>query len=386
MLSNRNIIYFANDWGADHKTSSHHIAEELMKTNRVLYIETGGMRKPRRSKRDLKRVFARLFSWARGARKINDNLYIHSLIIFPFHNKLARKVNAALNSLTLRRAMRRYAFSDPILWFVAPHVSYLADDLGKDLTVYYCTDNVAGMPDVDRPAIEKLEDELLKKSDVVFATAEYLCDRLRCKGFNKDIFYSPHAVDFKHFSRAREEDLEIADELKSLKRPVIGYVGLIEKWLDLDLVAHIAKARPGWTIVLIGRIAAPVGGLARFSNIRFLGIRSYQELPRYLKGFDVAILPFKINELTKSVNPIKIKEYLAAGKPVVATALPEVYKMKEFVEIADSPENFVAKIEYLLQNDNDGRIGERMRFVKQDNWHDRVERISDVIERSGHVH
>ena len=185
MLKDRDIIYFANDYKTDHKVSSHHIAKELAKHNRLFYVETGGMRKPRSSSRDIKRIFFRLASWLRGVRKIDDNLYIYSLIIFPFHKKWAQKLNAHLNIFIIHQALKKYKFRNPILWFVAPHVSYLADCLEKDLIVYYSTDNVSQMPGVNCAAVEKLENNLLSKADIVFGTSEYLCSRLKAKNINE---------------------------------------------------------------------------------------------------------------------------------------------------------------------------------------------------------
>jgi len=378
-VENKNIIYFANDLRADHKVSSHHIAEELSKCNRILYVETGGMRKPRKSKRDMKRIFSRLFLWFKGVRKVSDNLYIYSLIIFPFYGRLFRKLNICLNVFVLRRAIKKYGFTMPILWFVAPHVSYLADYIKTNLIVYYCTDNVSEMPEVDNYAVGRLEDSLLEKANIVFATSEYLCNRLKEKNRNQNISYSPHAVDYKHFCSARDENLTVAAEVRNLKKPVIGYVGLIEKWIDLDLIGHIARLRPDWSVVLIGRVAVPANNIDNYANVKILGTKSYEDLPSYMKGFDVCISPFKINELTRSVNPIKIKEYLSTGRPVVATRIPEMEKFKDVVEIADTYDEFVEKIENIHKSDNGENIKKRMEFVKNDDWCSRVEDISKKI-------
>lgn len=380
MLRDRDIVYFANDWNADHKTSSHHIAAQLKKHNRILYIETGGMRRPRRSGRDFKRIIGRVFLWTKGVRKVDDKFFIYSLIIFPFHGVVARWINKKLNIFILREALKRYKFNEPIFWFVAPHVSYFADYFEKSATVYYCTDNVSQMPGVDQASIEMLEDDLLRKADVVFATAEHLLDRLRQRGRSRNMHYSPHAVDYDHFSQAQNRDLPIADEFAIRHRPIIGYIGLVERWVDLDLIAYIAKARPDWAISLIGRIAIDVDPVSFAENIQCLGVKRYRDLPRYLKGFDVCILPFKINELTKSVNPIKIKEYLASGKPIVATSLPEMKLFNGLVEVAESYDDFVQKIDMLLNSD--GRSAKRMSFVRHDSWSNRVEMISQAIECS----
>ena len=381
MLSGRDIIYFANDWAAGHKTSSHHIAEELLKKNRVLYVETGGMRPPKRSGKDLKRIFARLFSWLKSVRKVNNNFYIYSLFILPFHNKWAYKLNIYLNIFILKGAIRRLKFQDPILWFVAPHVSYLADYLPKRFLVYYCTDNMAEAPGADKKGVERNMEYLLKRADVVFATSEGFCEQMKHKKMNSNIHYSPHAVDFQHFSKAQDKNLPVAAELKVLRKPVIGFIGLIEeKCIDLELVSYIARSRPGWSIVLIGRARMALDAITGSDSIKYIGCKEYEELPAYLKGFDVCIIPFCVNDLTRSSNPIKLKEYLAAGKPVVMTRLPEADKFKGLVDAADSYEDFVEKIEEAYRADNCDKIKKRMESVRGDTWPDRLEKISGIIE------
>ena len=381
MLSGRDIIYFANDWAAGHKTSSHHIAQELVKKNRILYVETGGMRPPKGSGRDLKRIFARLFSWLRSVRKVNSNFYIYSLFILPFHNKWVYKLNIYLNISILKGAIKRLKFKDPILWFVAPHVSYFADHLPKGLIVYYCTDNMAEAPGANKKGVERSMDYLLKNADAVFATSESFCEELKQRSMNSDIYYSPHAVDFQHFSKAQDKDLPVAAELKLLKRPVIGFIGLIEeKWIDLELVSYIARSRPDWSIVLIGRAKMALDTIAGSGNIKYIGCKNYEDLPAYLKGFDVCIIPFCVNELTRNSNPIKLKEYLAAGKPVVTTRLPEADKFKGLVDAADSYADFVEKIEEAYRADNGDKIKKRMESVRGDTWPERLEKISGIIE------
>ncbi|NQT22676.1 MAG: glycosyltransferase [Candidatus Omnitrophica bacterium] len=382
MLSNKNIIYFANDWITDTRTSSHHIASELSKHNRLLYVETGGMRRPKTSKKDLKRIFSRLSSWFRGVRKISNNFYVYSLIVFPFHTRWARSLNIYLNTFILKKAMKRYGFKSSILWFVASHVAYLSVHIEHNFTVYYCTDNVSELPGADRKAVEKLENVLIAKANVVFATSEYLYNKLKKKNINPNIYYSPHAVDGEHFSKAHNDSLTtVPEDLKGMNKPVIGYIGLIKEWIDLGLIVHLAKARPNWTVALIGKLGVPANEVLELENVRYLGIKKYEELPLYLKEFDICISPFKVNELTMCVSPIKVKEYLAAGKPVVTTRLPEMEKLKDHVEIADTYEEFVEKIEHAYRSNNSEAIKGRMEIVKKDNWQNRVSKVSELIEK-----
>lgn len=379
MIKNRDIVYFANDWDSDHKVSSHHIAKELKRHNRILYVETGGLRKPRTSKRDLKRILTRLILWSRGFRRSGNGFYIFSLIILPFHGRFFSKLNAFTNTARIKHFLRKHKFEKPILWFSVPHVVFFADHIKNELIVYYCTDDVSRMPDVDKDAVQALEDVLLDKADIVFATSEHLAGKIKASPMHPDVFYSPHAVDHDHFAGVQDGSLRIADDIIGLGHPVIGFVGLVEKWIDLDLIRYIAESRKNWSVVLVGRVAVPTDKLTHLKNVIFLGTRKYAELPSYIKGFDVCISPFKVNELTKSVNPIKLKEYLSSGKPVVVTRIPEMEKFAGLVEVADTYDEFVQRIDKVLR-DGDKGVKVRMDSVQGDSWRMRVEDISLKIE------
>jgi glycosyltransferase involved in cell wall biosynthesis len=160
---------------------------------------------------------------------------------------------------------------------------------------------------------------------------------------------------------------------------VIGFFGTVADWVDLEVVRYLAASRPQWSLLLVGDIQTDTSALRELSNVHLLGRRSYQSLPAYCKAFDVAILPFVVNELTVAANPLKLREYLAAGLPVVATPLPEVLKLNSLVRMARTPGEFLDQIEALL---NEGRRGPDPAvsvLMERESWDQKVEELSAII-------
>ncbi len=339
MLKSENIIYFANDWNADNKTSSHHVAEYLSKNNKILYVESPGLRMPRGSSRDLHRIINKLLLWIKSPRYINDHIYIATLFLLPFHgNKTTRKINKFLIVNSLKRFCKKLKFKNPILWIHPPHMELVIGSLNEKLIVYYCTDSHESMPEVDRISISLMEQNLLKKADIVFAVNEQLLTKV--SKINLNAHLSPHGVDIEHFGKALDPDLQIPEDILTIPKPIIGFFGLIEEWIDQDLIKFLAQSRPLWSFVLIGRVAVNADKIAHLPNVYLLGQRDYMDLPSYSKGFDIAIIPYVINEQTLNCNPLKLREYLAAGKPVVAVSVPEIKKYRDVVEIAENYKDF----------------------------------------------
>lgn len=221
---------------------------------------------------------------------------------------------------------------------------------------------------------------MFKKADLVIVSAEkLLTDK---KHFNKNIFIIRHGVDFSHFQKALNSETKIPDEIKNLPHPIIGFHGLLADWVDFELIKKIAEHFKNGSIVLIGKIAVDaeqkVKILDDVENVHFLGRKSYQELPNYCKGFDVALNPFPISELTLAANPLKVREYLAAGLPVISTDIPEV-AILENCRIGKNHEDFIHQIEEALKNPGPQKAISDS--VKNESWEARVDQLRDIIKR-----
>ena len=250
---------------------------------------------------------------------------------------------AMVTELVRHRGVRDY-----VLWYYTPMAVPFTRHLRPSAVLYDCMDELsafAGAP----PELGAREAELLRRADLVLTGGQSLYEAKRHRHPNVVAF--PSSVDVPHFASARGAGTDAPDQA-SLPRPRIGFYGVIDERLDVDLVARVAEQRPAWQLVLVGPTAKiDPAALPRRENIHWLGPRSYSDLPRYLAGWDVAMMPFARNASTRFISPTKTPEYLAAGKPVVSTSIRDVvrpYGERGLARIADRPEDFVAAIEACL--------------------------------------
>jgi glycosyltransferase involved in cell wall biosynthesis len=373
------IIYFGNDWSADNRTSSHHIARWLAKRHEVYYVECPGLRAPKTSGRDLRKLFAKVWRGLAGTRQTPEGIKVRTLLQIPFHRyALVRRLNRFLITATLRWMMLRYGVRNPITWFMVPHLAGVAGRLGEKLSVYYCIDDYATLPDVNQEAVRAMDDELTRKADLVFVSAESLRDRKL--PLNESTYSSPHGVDVDLFGQAQNPGTQIPADTARLSGPVVGFFGLIEEWVDLGLIDYLAERRPDWTFLLIGRVAVGEDKLPCRPNVHLIGKRPYESLPAYGKQFDAAVIPFHLTEVILHANPLKLREYLAMGKPVVSVSTPEIDKYADVVEIAHSREEFLTKLDAVLaQPPAPAETRRRLDRVAAESWDGRLGAVFEVV-------
>jgi glycosyltransferase involved in cell wall biosynthesis len=372
------ILYFGNDWFAENRTSSHQIARCLAKKYRVYYIECPGLRAPKSTGRDLKKIWQKLCRWWRGPQAAGDHLSVLTLLQLPLHRFAAvRRFNRWLIRSALRRLIRRASIHRPITWFMVPHLASVVGQLGERLAIYYCIDDYASLPDVDAAAVQAMDEELTEKADLVFvASATLFAEKQR---LNPHTYVSPHGVDFDHFACGRSHG---PTDLAALKRPLVGFFGLIERWIDLELIDYLAARRPDVNFVMIGRIAVPDSELPRRANLHWLGVRPYAQLPAYGRQFDAAIIPYRLTQQVLHANPIKLREYLALGKPVVSVSTPEIDRYADVVEIARSREEFFSKLGAVLARPPSAAERQRRTDrVARESWESRVDEILRIVSR-----
>jgi glycosyltransferase involved in cell wall biosynthesis len=378
-LADFDIIYFGNDWFAENRTSSHHIAGGLAKGARLLYVDTPGLRAPKASGRDFRKFFRKLIQTVRRPQPIGTRMWYISTPQIPFRRlPFIRQLNLALGRLLVRRALKRLRFRKTISWFAVPHPGILAGEFDESMIVYYCIDDYAALPDVDAAAVARMDENLMRRADQVFVASARMIEAK--KAFNSSVVHAPHGVDISLFQKASDPDYPIADEAKDLRRPVIGFYGLIEAWIDLDLIAFLAEHKPEWTFLMIGRLAVNPGRLRSLPNVRFVGPQPYTTLPAWAKAFDVAIIPYLPTQQVLNSNPLKLREYLATGKPVVAVPTPEIDRFAHCVRIAHSPEEFLRSIEDALENDSPADRARRMDAVAGMSWEARIHEVIGIVE------
>jgi glycosyltransferase involved in cell wall biosynthesis len=226
---------------------------------------------------------------------------------------------------------------------------------------------------VDKAAVQSMDDEMTRKADIVFVSSTPLYEGKA--HIAREIIFSPHGVDIDHFSRSSAMADGVPEDIKSLNKPILGFWGLIEERIDLDLIKYLATRNPEWNFVLIGHVAVKDNPCSEVANVHFLGPKKYDELPSYGKLFDVALLPYKLNDFVFNCNPIKLREYLATGCPVVSTRYPEIEKYQEVASIADDYASFEGMIWWHLANDSQEMFDQRINRIKAESWQNRCNEI-----------
>jgi glycosyltransferase involved in cell wall biosynthesis len=394
VISGRDVLYIASiDWSFQWQGPQEIAVRLGAAGNRVLYVENTGVRAPRMA--DARRVARRLGAWTRsrvqgGVREVAPNVHVSSpLVLPPLGPPWQRAANRRLLAAQLGGVMRRLRFEPSLIW------TYLPTDTALDLArrfhgpgvalAYYCVADFAELaPRADR--LDLYEREMAARSDVVFVSCHELAARLA--GAARQVHLFPFGVDlgtFRPEALAGPPPPGGAAPLHGLPRPIIGYVGALERAVDLELMVAMARARPRWSWVYVGAVMRDLGALARLPNVHLLGQRPHRELPHHVAAFDVAIVPYARNRLTRTVVPTKINEYLAMGKAVVATDLPSVIAFEErhrtLVATPPEPAAFLAAIERSLAVAGDpAAIRHRRAVAAEADWGRRLEQMMAVVE------
>ena len=374
MLGQHGVVYFGNDWYAENRTSSHHVAMRLASTLPVLYVDSPGMRSPQVSSRDLHRAFRKLRAALRPPTRIGHNLWHCTVPQLPFRRiPGVETINRVFGRWAVRRGMRVLGTAKRISWFVVPHPGFLAQRLGEELCVYYCIDDYASHPGVDTELIAARDRELSERADLLFVAPPGLLAAKQA--LNANTRFSPHGVDVSLFARAMDPATDVPAAARGLPHPVVGYFGSIHEWIDLELIEWLALERPQWTFLLVGHAAIDVSRLRALANVVLAGPQPYANLPAWAKAFDVAIIPYRQNRQVANANPLKLREYLATGKPIVSVSNPEIDKFARWVRIAEGREAFLAELGRALCEDSAEAAAERMAVVAEQTWDRRVAEV-----------
>jgi glycosyltransferase involved in cell wall biosynthesis len=370
------------DWDTDLWTNQHHLMSRLAQENRVLFIESLGLRRPQLAGRDLARMWRRLrrgFAPPRSA----DGLHVLSPLVIPLHgNAVARRLNAIVLPWLVRRAARRLGMHKPLLWAYVPQAETLVEELAPSTIIYHCVDDIAAHELIDSASFAAAEERFTRRADLVLASAPGLAQRLRA--WSANVLYTPNVADTELFAHALE-DGPVDAPLARLPAPRIVFTGAIAATkLDFPLLLALARLRPQWSVALVGPVGAgdprtDVEPLRAAPNIHLLGRRDYAELPSVLRGADAAIIPYARNELTESIFPMKVYEYLAAGLGVVATELPAIEAVADVERVGDAA-GMAAALDRVLAGDSPARRRERSQLASGHSWDARIAEIARALE------
>lgn len=274
---------------------------------------------------------------------------------------------------------RKYDIATFVSWYYTPMAMEFTKELNPKSIVYDCMDELS-LFKFAPPELVKNESKLFEIADVVFTGGKSLYEVK--KDLNKNVWAFPSSIDVEHFKRARTITVE-PDDQSAIPHPRLGYFGVIDERIDLKLLEEMADKRPEWHIVMIGPTAKLEDtDLPRRENIHYLGMKQYAELPEYIAGWDVALMPFMMCDATRFISPTKTPEYLAAGKAVISTPVPDVvrpYREESLVAIAETSDEFIAYAEIAFKDDRTQKLQRVDRFLSQNSWDKTWRRMSILV-------
>lgn len=373
------VVYFGNDWFADNRTSSHHMARQLATLTRVLYVEVPGLRPPAATSRDIKRAFTKLGRVFAGTTRVSGALAVRTVPQLPAHGApLVQRVNALASLFTVRGAIAREGFRQPIVWCTVPHMAGFVERITRSLLVYYCIDDYAALPGVNPSAVRQMDERLARCADLVVTASRPVFESKQ--RLNPSTVLLPHGVDVDHFAEAHDRDRPVAPALARIAGPVVGFIGLLERWVDFELIDWLAGQLPEVTFVLVGRVAVAASELPASPNVVVVGPCAYETLPAFGRRFDVAIVPYRLTPQVLAANPLKLREYLAMGLPVVAVSTPEIDGFRDVVTVAQTRGEFLTGIRRALgEGHGPAAIERRFEAVRDASWRARLERLQPAL-------
>ncbi len=331
---------------------------------------------------DAKNQFSRLWRWLQGPRQVAPNLWVYTLpVMLPFFqmSALINHVNNLFLLPLLRAQLQRLGFERPVLWTYTPHSADFVGRLGESAAVYECVDDITAAKGLVSPrAIGRMERRLIEAVDLLIVTHESLYRKKASDAAQAVVV--PNGADAEHFAQAANPDLPVADAMAGLAHPVIGYLGGINYWIDTALLARIAKEHPHWTVALVGpqALLADMKPLEGLPNVALTGRVPYEDVPCYVKAFDVCVNPYVLDEVAEHCSPLKLYEYVATGKPVVSVDMPEAHRFAGLIDIAPDANSFVRMVEKAVDSP-DGRAQERMAEAQRHTWRSRYFDVSIAL-------
>jgi len=378
------IIFGLAEWDALLPTNQHHLARHLAERgHEVLFVDTVGTRRPRLGWADAGRVVRRLMGQNKAPRQVEEGIWrISPLGPVPGIGAMQRKVLERRYASAVTKAIAQLGWPNPIGWFFNPRAAFLLGKIPLPMIVYHAVDDLRQIPGADITAIEEGEQHLARAADLVLSSAPPLYERLTAMAPGKTHLL-PNVADFEHFHAAARDKPDAA--IDSLPHPRIVFSGnLAASKIDVPLLLQLVRQRADWHWVFIGlrwegEVDEGLGQLSSLPNAHFIGHVAYKNLPRHFAGADAFIIPYASNELTASVCPLKFFEYLATGKPVVATPLPALLPFANVVPLANNFETFVAALNDVLRHPEE-KQAERLALARSYTWDRRIEEIETLLE------
>ncbi len=386
-LENKSIVCFAPDPWDSMWRNRHQIMSRLSQTNKVLYIEPdiytfwNGLKSLIKSLIGLNLKNERL-------RHIANGLWVYKYHPLGFKSNwiVLNQLGLFLRIFAICHIQRKLQMKVPILWVVNPLFGNMVKYLRKSLVCYHVVDNYSEAPywsEQTRARIARAEKQMLSIADVVFVTSPFLLEKQ--SKYNKNVYLVRNAVDYERFAPSQHFE-NIPEDIVPISRPIIGYIGILNDKLDYDLIKTVARARPNWSFVFVGRNLSKSGSkVYKFvhdhpSNIFLLGQRNVEEVPRYIHAFDTCILPYLCDEYTEAIDSLKRYEYFASEKPIVSTDVPTAREYSQVIYIAKDANGFIHKLDEAMMSADSKRSAIQRSIALQNTWDKRVAQLSLLIQ------
>ena len=384
-MNNKNdiIVLYGPTFDQPAQLSKHQFARMWAEERKVLYIESpfnifSFITRFNEAKRLLKRYIT-------GPEKFYKNLWLATFFyILPYRGskkflgaEWVNRLNQYLIKYKLNKMIKRLNLYKPILFIGDAHAYPLLKYFNNNLKIYHCSDDYTLVPSYPE-SFKNLEKKFIKKCDIVIATAEELKKSKII--LNQNTYTIPNGADVEHFKKTQNQNTIIADDIKNFTKPVVGYIGSIFRWINVEWIEYAAKNLPNYSFVFIGPITINISKLKKIDNIFFLGPRPYLQLPTYLKGFDLATIPFTIDGVTLKASPIKFYEYLASGVPIVSTDLPDLEQFKNIVSLVKDKEQYCRQIQLEISNNNSQLMHKRINTSNSFSWKARYTKINELFD------
>jgi hypothetical protein len=377
-----NLLSFSPDYWDGPRHNRHYFCEELSKENKVLFVS------PPFYVVKLIRELGKGSLSKSGVTIVNQNLVNYVPSKFLFTNYRFQRINKLFENMRIRRInalLSKYGMKRPVLLIWHPGFKDMIGKFNESLVIYYIYDQYSNYIGGDPSKPDEAEIELLKKSDIVFVLSNKLYEEK--KEWNSNIYLLPNAVDYELFSKARNKNTAIPEDLERIPVPRIGYIGTINEKVDLDLLDYISEKKTEWSIVLIGRENFSIEKeknkffkLASKKNVYWLGHKKYDLMPACMKGLDVCLMCYIKNNWTYYGDPSKMHEYLASGKPTVATGLAAIKEFDHVIKIPDTKDKWIKAIKDSLEERNQEEIEKRIMVAKTNSYPRRIEVALAIIK------
>lgn len=380
--SNPPLLVFADDWGR-HPSSCQHLIRRLQNRFTIVWANSIGTRRPRANLFTLRRGFEKVKSWSNGLQKVGDCIWTVDLPMLPTNGRfVSQTINRCLVMRRLTNVLERLSLTSPIILTTLPHIYQLIHALPRRGLVYYCTDDYRYWHDSDRNSVQEAELELCQKTDLILAVSRALQQRLEgstpCR-------YFPHGVDAAHFSRA-QTITSLPAQLEAIRGPRIGFFGLIYEKLDFSLLCAIANRNLNASLIMIGPIAYCPDEFSRLPNVHMVGSQPYQNLPEWISGLDVLLMPYVDDPMIRQSCPLKLRECLATGKPTVSVDVAESRSLEPHVFVASTHDGFLQHVDTALRESTIAdAVAKRQEAVSSDDWGNRADELAHCLNDLAHA-